>query len=169
MYDETKTFFQGEAMKTKILVLMVCLGLISTTFSCLVLAEEQAPAVSSHCIGSQDFHKAVSQLTPWFGLCEQRIRRTRLWTKKHELCGNKFACSFGLRTNGEITDIHLVHSSGDHAIDRSALDLIETLSPLPPPPNDLPLHRGVLVRFGTDPDIQVQLNSIRLGRGEAKQ
>ena len=80
---------------------------------------------------------------------QQRVKDS--WIVTHERAGLTAVVQFGIRPNGEITEITLARSSGNAAFDQSALRAVHHANPLPPPPLDH-LHeflsQKVQVAFG---------------------
>jgi colicin import membrane protein len=80
---------------------------------------------------------------------QQRVKDS--WIVTHERAGLTAVVQFGIRPNGEITEITLARSSGNVAFDQSALRAVHHANPLPPPPLDH-LHeflsQKVQVAFG---------------------
>ena len=80
---------------------------------------------------------------------QQRVRDS--WIVIRKQAGLTAVVQFGIRPNGEITEIQLVRSSGNAAFDQSALRAVHHANPLPPPPLDHMhafLSQKVTVAFG---------------------
>lgn len=68
----------------------------------------------------------------YYNQLQNRVKESWIVTERKQ--GLSAVVRFGVQPGGEIFDIELVKSSGDHAFDQSVLRAVNKANPLPPPP-----------------------------------
>jgi hypothetical protein len=140
----TKLLKEGQLLAFAMAQIAVLMLSLETTPSACA-AESQAirfevihgQGFRSHCGGVH----YVSDVLPWLGYCEQRIRSPGFDEKLFK------GTTIGIRIdiNDQIGRLTIVESSGSSTIDRAALDLIQAASPFAAPEIGLPLDRPLML------------------------
>jgi hypothetical protein len=93
-----------------------------------------------------------AELDWWFNFVRNKISKN--WTTDFsKLPPNCCSCTFTLGTDGKLSNVKLITSSGSAKIDQSFLKAIEKASPVPK--EKFALHRTILVKSASAQDYQL--------------
>ncbi len=88
----------------------------------------------------------------WLQGIHQKIKKQKQLDDLTKAVGHKrIYCRFRVDIKGKITDLIIVGGSGDAMVDDLAINLIRSVSPLPPPPDNLASRKAFVVSFSDLP------------------
>lgn len=94
-------------------------------------------------------------LEPWYGECEQRIRRAGLQEFRIENADCRVSCFCTVDSAGKPTTFEIVKSSGVESVDQCFLCLIRKACPFSSPPNNLASTEGIVISVSPQSDVDV--------------